>query len=168
MRQTIFRPREVIHRPGAALARPQIPCASLFRETVMKQAIPLIFAIICILLYSCEKKDPGAVALSVNFTWEDYAPCDMGLPQMTIGGIPANTKFLKVRMYDHDFGFDHGEVKIKYAGSGTITRGSYKEITGPCPPPNSSGRYKITVKALDANNMVVGMGSKERYFPVTE
>ena len=46
-----------------------------------------------------------------------------------------------------------------------ITRGSYKEITGPCPPPNSAGRYKISVKALDGNDIVVGTGSKERLFP---
>ena len=46
-----------------------------------------------------------------------------------------------------------------------ITRGSYKEITGPCPPPNSAGRYRISVKALDGNDIVVGTGSKERLFP---
>jgi hypothetical protein len=58
-----------------------------------------------------------------------------------------------------------GEVKIKYSGSGMITRGSYKEITGPCPRPNSAGRYKISVRALDGNDIVVGTGSKERLFP---
>jgi len=134
-------------------------------KTAMKQVIPLIIVCICFSAYGCEKKDPNAVALSVDFTWEGYPNCDMGLPQMSIGGIPESTKFLIISMYDHEFGFDHGEVKIQYAGSGTITRGSYKEITGPCPPPNSQGRYEITVKALDANDTVVGMGSKARYFP---
>ena len=131
----------------------------------MKQVIALILIGICFSLYSCEKKDSNAVELSVDFTWEGYEACAMGLPQMSIGGIPENAKILKVSMYDHEFGFDHGEVTITYEGTGTITRGSYAEITGPCPPPNSAGRYKISVKALDRNDIVVGTGSKERLFP---
>ena len=131
----------------------------------MKQVIILILITLFFSFYSCEKKDPNAVDLSVDFTWDGYANCGMGLPQMSIGGIPENTKFLKISMYDHEYGFDHGEVKIGYEGSGTIQRGSFKDITGPCPPPNNPGRYEITVKALDGNEMVVGVGSKERYFP---
>ena len=131
----------------------------------MKKIIPMILICICFSIYSCEKKDPNSVELSVEFIWEGYAPCDMGLPQMDIGGIPENTKFLEISMYDHKYGFDHGEIKIAYEGSNTIIKGSYKEITGPCPGPNETGRYKITVKALDADNVVIGDGSKERYFP---
>ena len=56
-------------------------------------------------------------------------------------------------------------VRVVYEGSGDIKKGSYTEITGPCPPPKSAGRYKITVKALDENDVVVGVGTKERYFP---
>jgi hypothetical protein len=131
----------------------------------MRKIVSLILIGICFSLYSCEKKDPNSVELSVDFTWEGYAPCDMGLPQMNIGGIPKNTKFLEISMYDHEYGFDHGEVKIKYEGSGTIQRGSFTEITGPCPPPKGVGRYKVTVKALDGKDVIVGIGSKERHFP---
>jgi hypothetical protein len=38
----------------------------------------------------------------------------------------------------------------------------------PCPPPNGQGRYEITVKALDVSDIIVGTGSKERYFPEKE
>ena len=130
----------------------------------MNKLISLIFITVYFMLVSCDRH-PDAVALTVEFTWDAYEHCGMGLPQMQIDGIPENTKFLEVRMYDHEHGFDHGEVKISYTGSGTIARGSYTEITGPCPPPNNPGRYKITVKALDANDAVIGIGSKERYFP---
>jgi phosphatidylethanolamine-binding protein (PEBP) family uncharacterized protein len=131
----------------------------------MKKLISLILISIIFSLLGCGEKDSNAVALSVDFTWEDYANCDRGLPQMSIGGIPENTKFLKVSMYDHKFGFDHGEVKMVYEGSGIIFRDKSAEITGPCPPPNDPGRYKITIKALDENDIVIGIGSKERSFP---
>jgi len=75
-------------------------------------------------------------------------------PQMSINGIPINTKYLSISMYDHEYGFDHGGVKIAYDGSNTIVKGSYKDITGPCPPPNGQGRYKITVKAIDENDSI--------------
>lgn len=131
----------------------------------MKKIISLILIGICFSLYSCGKNDPNAVELSVEFTWEGYAHCGMGLPQMRINGIPEHTKFLEISMYDHKYGFDHGEVKIAYEGSGSIKMGSFTEITGPCPPPNGVGRYKITVKALNGKDVVVGLGSRERHFP---
>jgi phosphatidylethanolamine-binding protein (PEBP) family uncharacterized protein len=133
----------------------------------MHKWIALILVTFCFLLVSCERY-PDAAALAVEFTWDGYKHCGMGLPQMQIDGIPENTKFLEVSMYDHEHGFDHGKVEITYAGSGTINSGSYTEITGPCPPPNNPGRYKITVKALDANEAVIGIGSKEKYFPEEE
>jgi len=119
----------------------------------MKKVISWILISICFWLYSCEKEYPNAVKLSVDFTWEGYAHCDMGLPQMSIGGILEITKFLEVSMYDHKFGFDHGEIKIVYEGTGTITRRKIEGIIGPCPPPNDPGRYEITVKALDAHDV---------------
>lgn len=133
--------------------------------TVMVKAILLILLCIYFSLYGCENKDPNAVELSVDFSWDGYTACDMGLPQMSIGNLPENTKILEISMYDHKFGFDHGKVHIEYNGSGDIAKGSYKDIKGPCPPPNDPGRYRITVKALDANNVVMGIGRKERYFP---
>ncbi len=32
-------------------------------------------------------------------------------------------------------------------------------------PPDAPGRYKVTGKAIDENDVVVDVGSKERYFP---
>ena len=61
-------------------------------------------------------------------------------------------------------GEDHGEVTIAYGGSGKFKRGTLMEFLGPCPP-GGPGRYEITVKALDADKVIIGIGSKERYFP---
>ncbi len=130
----------------------------------MNKWISLIIITFCFLLVSCQRH-PDAVALTVEFTWDGYEHCGMGLPRMHIKAVPENTEFLEVSMYDHEHGFDHGKVKIAYAGSGTITKGSHTEITGPCPPPNNPGRYKITVIALDASDAVIGIGSQERSFP---
>jgi hypothetical protein len=131
----------------------------------LKHVILLVLTVLFFSFIGCSNVSPDAVELTVDFTWEAYAPCDMGLPQMNILGIPNNTKFLEISMYDHEYGFDHGKVKIEYEGSITIKKGSFTEITGPCPPPKGIGRYKITVKALDGKDVVVGLGSKERYFP---
>jgi phosphatidylethanolamine-binding protein (PEBP) family uncharacterized protein len=131
----------------------------------MKQNLSAALSIAIIALISCSKMSSDAVDLTVDYSWQGYKSCGMGLPQMSINGIPENTKFLHISMYDHKYGFDHGEVTVVFGGFNTIALGSYKEITGPCPPPNGQGRYKITVKALDENDIIVGIGKKEKYFP---
>jgi hypothetical protein len=62
---------------------------------------------------------------------EKSDPGDLGLPQMQIGGIPDSTKLFEISMYDHKFGFDHGEMRIVYDKSGAIARRRVAEITGP-------------------------------------
>ena len=130
-------------------------------QRIMALILMGMFSLLC----GCEKTNPDAVELTVEFNWQGYPSCDTGLPQMTIGGIPAGTKFLAISMYDHKFGFDHGEIRIAYENSGTIARRRVSDITGPCPPPKEQGRYEITVTALDGNDSIVGIGSKERYYP---
>ena len=87
-----------------------------------------------------------------------------GNPEISIGSIPENTKALVVSMYDSVYFHDHGEVTITYDGTGTIKMGALVELQGPCPP-DVPGRYEITVEALDVNKVIIGMGSKKRYFP---
>ena len=73
----------------------------------MKQIHAYVFIILLFILFSCSMGNPDAVELRVDFTWEGYEHCDMGLPQMSIDGVPENTKFLQISMYDHEYGFDH-------------------------------------------------------------
>ena len=130
----------------------------------MKHAIFLILIVCC--LFCCERSEisPDAVDLKVDFTWEGYRACDRGNPELTINGVPENTKFLEISMFDHAYYVDHGKVTVPYSGSGKFKRGTLMELLGPCPP-GGPGRYEITVKALDADEVIIGIGSKERYFP---
>jgi hypothetical protein len=130
----------------------------------MKNTILLILVAFSFFSIGCSNVSPDAVDLEVDFSWQDMTACGWGNPEIIIGGLPENTKALAVSMYDHVYFYDHGKVTIPYDGSGIIKMGVLKEIQGPCPP-DVPGRYKITVKALDANNVVIGIGSKKRYFP---
>jgi len=38
------------------------------------------------------------------------------------------------------------------------------EIEGPCPSIDA-GRYKFKIEAVNENGVIIGMGSRERYFP---
>ena len=126
--------------------------------------ILLILIGICFSLYCCQKKDPNAVELSVEFSWQGMSACGWGNPEISIEGLPEKTKNITVSMYDHAYFHDHGEVTIPHDGTNIIKMGVWEKIQGPCPF-DVPGRYKITVKALDADNVVIGIGSKERYFP---
>ena len=130
----------------------------------MKTTICLLLIALCFINPGCSDVSPDAVDLDVEFSWQDMKPCSWGNPEIRIGGLPENTKFLTVSMYDSVYLHDHGEFTIAYDGSGIIPMGASEKLQGPCPP-DVPGRYKITVKALDENNAVIGIGSKKRYFP---
>jgi hypothetical protein len=131
----------------------------------MKKICYLFLIACCLANPSCSDVSPNAVDLTIDFSWQGVTPCSWGNPEINIEGLPDNTKALVFGMYDHAYFYDHGEATIAYDGSGTIKRGASEEIYAPCPPPDTPGRYKITVKALDGNDKVIGIGSKERYFP---
>ena len=113
---------------------------------------------------SNEKVGPDVVKLSVDFTWEGIKPCNWGNPQIYIEKLPERTKFIKISMYDHAYKHDHGTVVSVFDGNGVISRNAFNDIQGPCPL-GTPGRYEITVKALDEQQVVIGIGSKERAFP---
>ena len=130
----------------------------------MKDAFKAILIAIIFFLFGCSNVSPNAVELSVDFSWEGMVPCSWGIPDIGIKGVPENTKYLIVSMYDHVYFYDHGEVRVANNGSNIIAKDSLKEIYCPCPP-DVPGQYKISVKAIDENEVVIGIGSKERYFP---
>lgn len=130
----------------------------------MKYAILSALVSLFITFVSCSNVSPDAVELKVDFTWEGMKPCGWGNPEIRVSGVPENTKFLKVHMYDHVYFHDHGTVVAPYTGDGIIARDRFEEIQCPCPP-DVPGRYKITVKALDASDVVIGIGRKKKYFP---
>ncbi len=136
-------------------------------DIFMKLLLNLLIVALIFSFYSCEKVSPNAVELSVDFSWVGMKPCGWGNPEIRFSGVPEKTKFIQIHMYDNVYRHDHGKVTVPFTGNGIIKRDRFIEIQGPCPG-DSPGRYEITIKAIDENEVVIGMGSKERYFPEKE
>ena len=135
----------------------------------MKRIHLLLLVGLIFFVSNCEKVSPDAVELSVQFSWDGFLLCGWGNPGIQIDNIPERTKFFKVNMYDHEFSYNHGTIEVPYTGSGNIEVNKYKKMMAPCPPGGGSpGRYEITVKAVDEEDVVIGIGSKERLFPEKE
>ena len=109
---------------------------------------------------------PDAVELGVDFSWEGVKRCSKISPKIRVAGVPAGTVTLKVKLKDLDVPrWNHGGGSIAYDGSGIIPAGALKSAyNGPCPP-SGSHRYQFSVKALDNEGVVIGMGKAMRTFP---
>ena len=129
----------------------------------MKQIFAYVLIIALPFLVSCSKVSPDAVELKVDFTWEGFAPCGVGShPEIRVGGIPEETKVLVVKLKDH--GLSHGKQALSYDGSGIIKKGTLDKIESPCPI-GDPGRYKYKIEALNENKVIIGIGSRVRYYP---
>ena len=133
----------------------------------MKIMLCLISIAVALSISGCEKVSENAAKLTVDFSWQGMEPCGWGNPQINFSGIPEHTKYLQLHMYDHVYRHDHGKVELPYTGKDLIDRNQFKDIQGPCPP-GSPGEYEITIKALDEKDIVIGIGSKTRFFPEEE
>ena len=130
----------------------------------MKRSILSVLIVLFFAFASCSNISPDAVELEVDFSWEGMVPCAMGgNPEIKLSGIPDSTKTIVVRLYDSNMA--HGKQTLTYAGSSIIKEGAMDEIEGPCPRAFDSGRYKYKIEAVNENGVVIGIGSKERYFP---
>lgn len=129
----------------------------------MKVSFPLILSALILIFFGCSDVSPDAVELEVKFTWQGLVPCAVGdNPETRVGGIPDGTRKLVVSLYDH--GMSHGSQKLDYDGTGIIKKGVLDEIEGPCPFADS-GRYKFKIEAVDENEIIVSVGSREQYYP---
>lgn len=118
---------------------------------------------------SRSESDPNLSELSVDFNWLKKQKCfDERSPAITANNTPEGTRSFNITMYDITNRYDHGGGTVKNDGSGMIAIGSLKNYHGPCPCWGSP-KYEFTVKAMDANGEIVGMGKKiKRYPPETE
>ena len=134
----------------------------------MKCILNLLIIILLFFVFGCEKEKykvhQDAVELSVDFAWKDKEGCGNANPEIDVSRIPGKTKFLYIEMRDLGHSRDHYTVLVPYEGDGTITKQEYKEIITPCPGMLGSN-YEITIKAIDENNIAIGIGSKKRNFP---
>jgi phosphatidylethanolamine-binding protein (PEBP) family uncharacterized protein len=103
------------------------------------------------------------VDFELDFTWGTGLGENQKNPEIRLTRVPPNTKFLKVQLIDLDQPYyNHGEVeKITYVKDGFIPYGSLKNYIGPSPPPQGH-LYEYTIKALDENGVVVGIGKKAK------
>jgi phosphatidylethanolamine-binding protein (PEBP) family uncharacterized protein len=110
---------------------------------------------------------PDAVDLSVEFTWKDTKACSNISPEILVSNLPAEIQIVKVVLTDIDVPtWNHGGGEIDNFGNGKIPAGSLKSgYNGPCPP-SGSHRYQFTVKAVDADGVIIGIGKAERKFPI--
>ena len=127
-------------------------------HTISSVLIMLFFSFI-----GCSNVSEDAVELTVDFTWEGLVPCSVGgNPEIRVSGIPDETKILVVKLYDH--GLAHGKQALSYDGSGIIKKGTLDKIESPCPI-GDPGRYKYKIEALNENKVIIGIGSRVRYYP---
>lgn len=115
-----------------------------------------------LLFYACDKISPDAVSISVDFTWGKRGE-NIKNPEIKLMGVPPETKFLEVELIDRDIPpANHGGVeRITYDGNGVIPSGALKNYLGPAPPPHGH-LYEFTVKALDAEKVIIGIGKKAK------
>ena len=111
------------------------------------------------------KEAPNLATLSLSFAFQKPHACSRLSPEYTVGNVPAETKFLKLRMVDLDLPtYAHGGGTVAYSGGGKIPEGSLKQYEGPCPP--TAHRYEVTVEALNADQtLVLGRGKATEKYP---
>lgn len=137
----------------------------------MTKKIILFSILIGIVATGCsdgEKTSPDAVTLGVDFTWLEEQKCfDERSPEIVVTGHPGSTKSFHVKMHDLTNNYNHGSGTAVNDGSGVIPVGALEKYRGPCPT-YGSPRYEFTVKALDENGVIVGVGKKMKRWPPEE
>jgi len=121
----------------------------------------LLFLLFLVIFCSCEKVSIDLVEFEIDYSWGIGLGENRKNPEIKISGVPEHTQYLEIQLVDLDMSIaDHGEVeKILYEENGIIPSGSLKNYIGPSPPPEGH-RYEFTIKALDENNVVIGIGKK--------
>ncbi len=134
----------------------------------MKTTRLRFFAALAILgLLACGGDPANVAPLTVDFDWQQIDKGSQDNPEIRLGGVPPETARFLVSLVDLNLeGFDHGSGYAANDGSGIIARGAVKgSYNGPDPPfPSVKHTYEITVKALDSNGRVVGIGRRAKIF----
>lgn len=137
-----------------------------------KFALIIIAFLIFFFGYATAKVPPDVIAadvvkLVVDFSWEQTESCSGVSPEIRVTGFPESTKSFKVTLKDLDTKspdpFYHGGGTVANDGSGVIASGSLKYYNGPCPQIGIH-RYVFTVKAVDVDGRIIGIGKKMKKF----
>lgn len=138
--------------------------------------VPLFFCIFIILtIFGCskEKISPDVVEMEVDFSWTTGS--NDVFPELNVSNVPADTKQFYVVMKDLDNGHNRAEYMLpndekNVLKSDTqvdaliIPAGAVKGFRG-----YGEGwgqiRHEVTVRAIDGNGVIVGIGKKMRKYP---
>ena len=126
-----------------------------------------LIAMLVVVLYACGDDPDNITRMGVDFEWQQIDKGSSDNPAIRLEGVPAGATRFLVSLVDLNLnGFDHGSGYAENDGSGVIARGAVKgSYNGPDPPfPSVRHTYEITVKALDADGTVIGIGSKAVVF----
>ncbi len=78
--------------------------------------------------------------------------------------VPAGVTQLYLILEDLDFhNFPHGTKLIPYEGFGGVLQDSFTIF--PLCPPQGSHQYRLTVRAYDGDNKIIGFGQTIQQFP---
>ncbi len=105
--------------------------------------------------------------MGVDFEWQQIDKGAQENPEIHLTDVPEGTKRFLVSLVDLNLnGFDHGSGYVGNDGSGTIARGTVKgSYNGPDPPfPDMKHNYEISVKALNDQGDVIGLGKNAKVF----
>ncbi len=134
----------------------------------MKNGLFISLAVGMILLLSaCSDEAENAAAMGVDFEWQQIDKGSTENPEIRLTGVPSGTRRFMVSLIDLNLNaFDHGSGFVDNDGSGIIRRGTVKgTYNGPDPPfPSAKHTYEITVKALDEQGGVIGIGKHAEPF----
>ncbi len=75
-----------------------------------------------------EKVSKSVVGLTIDFSWDGMSPYGWRNPKIIINNLPAQTKFIKLHMYEHYYHWDHGKGTFPYTGSSIIEKDRFPEI----------------------------------------
>lgn len=115
-----------------------------------------------VLLSSCAAKlDPNAAQLGIDYEWTPATRCSVESPEIRLTSVPAQTKKLRVDVFDRTVGYEHGGGTVAYTGTNTIVAGALQNFRGPCPP-SGSHEYVMTIDALDGGGVIIARGEKTK------
>ena len=132
-----------------------------------RHLLSVFFFSMCVTIVSCSQTDENTATLSVDF--QSNPPCTSSFvsPQITLGNIPEGTVKFYVELTDLDLpAFDHGSGFATFDEQPVIPAGAVRgSYAGPSPPYGVIHDYEIKVKAMDAENKVLGVGQKALRYP---
>ena len=135
-----------------------------------RHLLAVLSLLLLVLAGGCEKRAAEVTEIKVSFEWNPKGMPLTANPEIRMEGVPATTHHFLVELIDLDLkNFNHGGGTYPYTGTPVIPAGKLKGYyLGPHPPVGVVHQYRFTVKAMDVNERVIGVGRQTRAFPETD